>query len=106
MITLRSFVCVSCVFRIVRVKRSFVLFAFFVRLRLVRIVSLYDPGSIGYILEITALKQRQKVAMMCFIYVTRLLYLKGTDRYPNSEISHVKTWCRLTDFFNIRHLPK
>ena len=38
---------VSCVFRIVRVKRSFVSFAFFVRLRLVRIVSLYDPGSVS-----------------------------------------------------------
>ena len=28
------------------VRLSFVLFAFFVRLRLVRIVSLYDPGSV------------------------------------------------------------
>ena len=37
---------VSCVFRIVRVKRSFVSFAFFVRLRLVRIVNLYDPRSV------------------------------------------------------------
>ena len=36
----------SCVFRIVRVKRSFVLFAFFARLHLVRIVNLYDPGSV------------------------------------------------------------
>jgi hypothetical protein len=47
---------VSCVFSIVRVKRSFIFrsfrlcfsfvsFVFFVRLRLVRIVSLYDPGS-------------------------------------------------------------
>ena len=37
---------VSCGFRIVRVTRSFVSFAFFVRLRLVRIVNLYDPGSV------------------------------------------------------------
>ena len=39
---IRSFMysfCVSCIFRIVRVKRSF-------RLRLVRIVNLYDPGSV------------------------------------------------------------
>ena len=44
-IIVRSFR-VSCVFRIVRVKRSFVSFAFSVRLRLVRIVNLYDPGSV------------------------------------------------------------
>ena len=31
---------------IVRVKRSFVSFACFVRLRLVRIVNQYDPGSV------------------------------------------------------------
>ena len=37
---------VSCVFRIVRVKRSFVSFAFFVHLHLVRIVNFYDPGSV------------------------------------------------------------
>jgi hypothetical protein len=38
---------VSCVFRIVRLKRSFVSCAFFVRLRLVRIVNLYDPGYVS-----------------------------------------------------------
>jgi hypothetical protein len=41
---------VSCVFRIVRVQRSFVFrfvsFVFFVRLRLVRIANLYDSGSV------------------------------------------------------------
>ena len=44
-----SFVCVyrivrSCIVRFSH--RSFVSFAFFVRLRLVRIISLYDPGSV------------------------------------------------------------
>ena len=36
---------VSCVFRIVRVKRLFVFRSF--RLRFVRIVNLYDPGSVA-----------------------------------------------------------
>jgi hypothetical protein len=44
-VSFRSFVRVSCVFRIVRVKRSFVFRSF--RLRLVRIVILYDPGSVA-----------------------------------------------------------
>jgi hypothetical protein len=42
---------VSCVFRIVRVKRSFVSFAFFIHLCLVRIVKLYDPGSVPTLCE-------------------------------------------------------
>ena len=37
---------VSCVFRIVRVKRLFVSFAFSVRLRFMRIVNFYAPGSV------------------------------------------------------------
>ena len=37
---------VSCIFRIVRVKRSFVSFAFFVRLHLMHNVNLYNPGSV------------------------------------------------------------
>ena len=42
---------VSCIFRIVRVKHSFVSFAFFVHLHLVRIVNLYDPGSVPTLCE-------------------------------------------------------
>ena len=62
-VSFRSFVRVSCVCFMYRaftscivrfsyrscqafVRFSFVLFAFFVRLRLVRIVNLYDPGSV------------------------------------------------------------
>ena len=64
---------VSCVFRIVRVKRSFASCAFFARLRMVRNVNLYHPGSVWQTMDKTW--QRGHVcSMMLFMQIiTKIL---------------------------------
>jgi hypothetical protein len=83
-VSFRSFVRVSFVFFMYRasvscivrfsyrscqafVRFSFVLFAFFVRLRLVRIVNLYDPGSVLVV-------RRTESALALFFFKFRLLW--------------------------------
>ena len=74
---------ISYVFRVVRVKRSFVSFAFFVRLRLVRIVNLYDPGSVGVLCSYTICSRHDITEIMSTLAFNINQSFLHWDRHTN-----------------------